>query len=92
MTQWVRLGVDEENPHYSFNTLGVQEDRDDEDYAEEEEEYGEEDEDHDDEGKEFARKTHRRGLQRIRHHIGRGLQNLRKLSFRGGTKRVNHKE
>jgi len=29
VTQWIRLGVDKENPYDSFNTLGVKEDETD---------------------------------------------------------------
>ena len=95
VTQWVRLGVDDANPHNSFNTLGVQEDNrvgleehdsDDEEYEEEDYDEDNDEEDYFNEGDNFATRTQRRGLQRIRHHIGRCLQNLRKLSFRGGAK------
>ena len=103
VTQWVRLGVDTENPHDSFNTLGVQEeswddededDTEEEDVDEEDEVSDDDDEENegydDDEAEEYPKDTKAqqypgdqthlhefKGLQRIRHHVGRGLENLR---------------
>ena len=100
VTQWVRLGVDEDNPAHSFNTLGIQEDGwDDEDNDDDEEE--EEPVEEDDngslssrpKGKDVYQGVDSRPRRPILHRVVRargalamGLRNLRNLRFRGMPK------